>query len=92
VPVPGSVLDKRKHVRVAGDNRAAVIYVPHDTQPIMCTVTDISEGGIGLTVVNTKAIPETFILEIKGDHRRRSCTVAWRKDPHYLGVSFTRAV
>jgi hypothetical protein len=87
-----SVPDKREHVRLPGDNRAAVIYLPRDPQPIMCTVTDISDGGIGLTVISTKAIPDTFILEIKGDHRRRSCTVAWRDDPHHLGVSFTRAV
>ena len=84
--------DKRKHVRAPGNNRAAVIYVPNDPQPIMCTVSDISDGGAGLTVISTKAIPDKFTLEIKGEHRRKSCTVVWRKDPHHLGVSFTRAL
>jgi len=84
--------EKRKYIRMPGDNRAAVIYVPNDPQPIMCTVSDISDGGVGLTVISTKAIPDKFTLEIKGEHRRRSCTVAWRKDPHHLGASCTRGV
>jgi hypothetical protein len=54
----------------------------------MCTIADISEGGAGLTVVSTKAIPETFELQIKGEETRRACRVAWRKEPHKLGVQF----
>ena len=54
----------------------------------MCTLADISVGGAGLIVVNVKRIPDTFELEIKGEDIRRPCRVAWKKDPHRLGVSF----
>jgi hypothetical protein len=71
-----------------GNSKAALIYVDNDESPIMCTLADISEGGAGLTFVNTKGIPDTFQLEIKGEGIRRPCKVAWRKEPHRLGVSF----
>jgi PilZ domain len=54
----------------------------------MCTIADISEGGAGLTVVNTKIIPERFELQIKSEETRRACRVAWKKDPHNVGVQF----
>ena len=80
--------EHRKHVRVPGNNKAAVIYAGPDTPPIMCTVADISEAGAGLTVVSMAGIPDTFELEIKGEQTRRPCRVIWRKDQHRLGVSF----
>lgn len=82
------MLENRKHVRVPGNNKAAIIHGGAGTSPIMCTVADISEGGAGLTVVSTKGIPDAFELEIKGEQIRRPCRVAWKKDPHRLGVSF----
>jgi len=82
------VLENRKHVRRPGNSRAAIIYTGPDQPPIMCTLADISEGGAGLIVVSTKGIPDTFELEIKGEEIRRPCKVAWKKDPHRLGVSF----
>ena len=82
------MLEQRKHVRVPGNNKAAVIYAGPGALPIMCTVADISEGGAGLTVVSTTGIPDTFELEIKGEETRRRCRVAWKKDPHRLGVAF----
>jgi hypothetical protein len=54
----------------------------------MCTVADISEGGVGLTVIDVKGVPDQFELEIKGEAGRRLCKVAWRKPPNRLGVSF----
>ena len=56
--------------------------------PIMCTVTDISEGGVGLTFVSIAGVPDIFMLEIKGAATVRWCRVAWRQEPHRLGVAF----
>jgi hypothetical protein len=83
------IMNNRKHVRMPGNNKAAVIYpVGDDQTPIMCTVSDISEGGAGLTVISLHGIPDLFQLEIKGESMRRACKVAWKKGPNRLGVSF----
>jgi hypothetical protein len=71
-----------------GHSRAAVARIGANATPIMCTVVDISEGGVGLTFVNIAGIPDTFKLEIKGDPNIRSCRVAWRQEPHRMGVAF----
>lgn len=81
-------VEKRKHPRVPGNNRAAVVYVGKGDAPVMCTVADISEGGAGLTFVNIGGIPDSFKLEIKGDPALRMCKVVWRKEPHRMGVAF----
>ncbi len=81
-------MDQRKHVRTPGNNRAAVIHLSDDQMPVMCTVADISDGGVGLTVSNLQGIPERFQLEIKGEPMLRSCKVVWKKGPNRLGVSF----
>jgi hypothetical protein len=54
----------------------------------MCTVADISEGGAGLTFVSITGIPDAFELEIKGETKLRNRKVAWRSEPHRIGVSF----
>jgi hypothetical protein len=71
-----------------GNNRAAVIYVGAGAPPIMCTVADISDGGAGLTFVNIAGIPDRFKLEIKGETKIRTCKVAWKQEPHRMGVAF----
>lgn len=81
-------IEQRKYPRKPGNNTAAVVYVWSSAPPIMCTVADISEGGAGLTFVNIAGIPDAFKLEIKGEAKVRSCTVAWRKEPHRIGVAF----
>lgn len=80
--------DQRRYPRRPGNNTAAVVYVWTGAAPIMCTVADISEGGAGLTFVDITGIPDAFKLEIKGEAKIRSCTVAWRKAPHRIGVAF----
>jgi hypothetical protein len=62
-----------------GHSRAAIARIGLAATPIMCTVADISEGGIGLTFVNIAGIPETFKLQIKGEATIRPCRVAWRE-------------
>jgi len=80
--------DQRKFPRKPGNNIAAVVYVWTGAPPIMCSVVDISEGGAGLTFVDIAVIPDAFKLEIKGEAKVRSCSVAWRQAPHRIGVSF----
>jgi PilZ domain len=82
------LIENRKQVRQPGNNQAALIYPGPGESPIMCTIADISEGGAGLTVVSTKGIPQTFELQIKSEETRRACKVAWKKDPHKMGVQF----
>lgn len=79
--------DLRKHPRMPGGNRAAIVHVPSQA-PIMCTVADISEGGAGLTFTNIDGLPDLFKLEIKGESQIRACKVAWRAGPHRIGVAF----
>jgi hypothetical protein len=73
---------------MSDNNRAAIIYSAVGALPIMCTVADISDGGAGLTFVNIAGITDTFKLEIKGETKVRSCKVAWKKEPHRMGVAF----
>ena len=80
--------DKRQHPRVPGNNQAAVAYIGASERPVMCTVADISDGGAGLTFVNIGGLPDRFKLEIKGEAKPRSCKIAWRKEPHRVGVAF----
>lgn len=80
--------EQRKHPRRPGHNQAAVVFIRPGGPPTMCTVADISEGGAGLTFVNIHGIPDTFKLEVKGEDISRSCRVAWRNEPHRLGVAF----
>jgi hypothetical protein len=82
------ITNNRKHVRMPGNNKAAVICASDDQGPIMCTVADISNDGAGLTFVNIDGIPNNFKLTIKGEMKARSCKVAWKKEPHRMGVAF----
>jgi hypothetical protein len=81
-------IDQRKYPRRAANNQAAVVYISAGAPPIMCTVADISEGGAGLTFVNTAGIPNKFKLEIKGEAKLRNCRIAWKAEPHRMGVAF----
>ncbi|MBI1204756.1 MAG: PilZ domain-containing protein [Rhodopseudomonas sp.] len=80
--------DLRKHPRRPGHDRPAVAYIAAESAPISCTVVDISEGGAGLTFVNTAIIPNTFKLEIEGENTLRTCRVIWKAEPHRIGVAF----
>jgi len=86
----GMSVDQRQYPRTPGNNQAAFVYINPDAPPIMCTVADISEGGAGLTFVSIDTIPDTFELEIKGEAKTRKCKVAWRAEPHRIGVAFVR--
>jgi hypothetical protein len=79
--------EQRKSQRLPGHSRAAIVRIGNQA-PIMCTVADISDGGVGLTFVNIGGVPDTFELEIKGVEKTRKCQVAWRQEPHRMGVAF----
>jgi|UPI00040512CB hypothetical protein len=55
---------------------------------IDCVIRNISETGAALEVASPLGIPESFNLVIAGDHSRRRCQVAWRRDTR-IGVAFT---
>jgi hypothetical protein len=55
---------------------------------IDCVIRNISETGAALEVASPLGIPETFNLVTSGDHSRRRCQVAWRRDKR-IGVAFT---
>lgn len=80
--------DLRQFPRKPGNNQAAIAFVKKDGPPIMCTVADISEGGAGLTFVKISDMPDRFWLEVKGESNMRKCKVAWRAEPHRMGVQF----
>ena len=81
-------VDQRQYPRTPGNNRAVMAFIKRNLPPVMCTVADISEGGAGLTFVNIAGIPDQFELEIKGETKTRVCKVAWRAEPHRMGVAF----
>ena len=81
-------VDLRQYPRTPGNNQAAITYIKPNGPPIMCTVADISDGGAGLTFVKISDIPDRFWLEIKGETSLRKCKVAWRAEPHRMGVQF----
>lgn len=83
--------DLRKYPRRPGNDRTAVAYISAESAPISCMVVDISEGGAGLTFVNTAIIPNTFKLEIEGENKLRVCKVIWKAEPHRIGVAFVGA-
>ena len=55
---------------------------------IDCVIRNLSETGAALEVASPLGIPESFNLVIAGDHSRRRCQVAWRRDTR-IGVAFT---
>jgi len=54
---------------------------------IDCTVRNISDTGAALEVATPLGVPDAFWLLISGDHTRRHCRVAWRRDKR-IGVAF----
>ncbi len=51
-------------------------------------VRNLSETGACLEVATVLAIPNDFTLSIPGDHIKRACRVAWKRDKR-IGVTFS---
>jgi hypothetical protein len=69
-------------------NYNARIHVDKDTPLIVCSISDISEGGARIALEREETLPDTFMLLLtpSGDARRQ-CRVIWREGL-VLGVKF----
>jgi hypothetical protein len=79
-------MEIRRSARSPAQRPSKIIIGPN-LPPILCTVIDVADGGVGLWIGTTFGIPDQFELLIEGELARRVCRVAW-KDSHKLGVSF----
>jgi hypothetical protein len=86
--------DPPEPLQVLDNNRAAPRHrvlkagsIEFNGGVIDCTVRNISETGAALEVATPLGVPDTFWLLIPGDHARRHCRVAWRRDRR-IGVAF----
>ncbi len=52
-----------------------------------CIIRNMSGTGALLEVAHAASLPDQFILIIKPETLKRSCTVAWRDDK-FIGVRF----
>jgi len=86
--------DTPEPLQVLDNNRAAPRHrvlkagsIEFNGGVIDCTVRNISDTGAALEVATPLGVPDTFWLLIPGDHARRHCRVAWRRDRR-IGVAF----
>jgi PilZ domain len=80
--------DKRRMPRQTL-NVSAWIDTGDDTQPVRCTVVDISETGARLAVSDSVSTPDQFDLIVsRAGNPGRPCTVVWRLHG-LLGIEFT---
>jgi hypothetical protein len=80
------LLDRRREIRTPV-NRRGVIKFGAAGQELLCTVTDLTPSGAGLSFGTTFGVPQVFRLAIDGETDNRHCRVVWT-DGKKLGVSF----
>ena len=67
---------------------SARIIVDSKTPPIVCSISDISEGGARLSLERDDVLPDTFMLLLTPNGQaRRHCRIVWRTGLT-LGVQF----
>lgn len=76
--------DKRSEQRNTCYLRAE-ITIGHNTPPIQAEAHDISDHGMRLVVLNTRNLPDTFIVSIPRRHFREVVEVR-RRNEKELGV------
>ena len=83
--------DRRKNFRIEWKSPSTIYDVDqHLERP--CIVSDFSNGGAKLTMVDASTIPDQFILTFASGRRgRRKCRVLWRSKG-MLGVEFADAI
>jgi hypothetical protein len=59
------------------------------SRPVTCTVHNLSATGAALSVRQSSTLPDSFVLILEMEHRRRPCRVVWRRG-NRIGVSFAR--
>jgi hypothetical protein len=76
----------RKHVKYQ-----AQIILGNDEQPQPCALSDVSQSGARLVVMQDNELPEYFTLLLSATGRSgRYCKMVWRNGRE-LGVQFVRA-
>ncbi len=60
---PASEPDLREHPRYDIDHKATVIF---DGQSFQCSVKDISQGGVGVTMATAPAVGDSVVLYMQG--------------------------
>jgi len=78
--------DKRKTRRHR--LRREAWLMPDGGQRCDCVITDISDRGAHISIPDSDAIPDSFMLLLaENGSTRRRCRVIWRK-PREIGVKF----
>jgi len=54
---------------------------------VSCTVRNMSDGGAGLDIEGSQAVPPSFTLVLEADRVIRRCEMRWRTDRR-AGVAF----
>jgi hypothetical protein len=54
---------------------------------VVCTIRNVSSGGVAIEIKGSVEIPETFKLVVEADNFISCCRVAWRQGRR-VGVSF----
>ena len=81
--------DKRKHHRRSCEQTAWILYSDGSHRP--CTIRDISLEGARISIAQSGAVPDRFVMALTADRRQtRTCQVMWRRGG-YVGVWFAPA-
>ena len=73
---------------------AALAFIEGQTEPLSCTVRDLSQGGARLELDPTRPprvseqLPDHLLLYFCPDRTEAECRVAWRDGRHF-GVQFS---
>jgi hypothetical protein len=76
--------DRRSEPRIRVNERGLVTLDEHTSAG--CFVHDISTGGVKITLLDAKAVPDTFVLSAP-DLGVKVCNVVWRTD-EMIGAKF----
>lgn len=80
--------DKRKSTRRSV--RYTAWIVREGDELYGCALFDISDTGARIDVMDSKCVPDRFMLMLSGNGKaRRACRVVWRK-PRQIGVKFEK--
>jgi hypothetical protein len=79
--------ERRKKFRVEW-NSSAKIYDDDGRLTQRCVVRDFSNGGARIIGVESRAVPDEFIIRISPHGRIHHCRVIWRSTDG-IGVEFT---
>ncbi|MGA2893255.1 MAG: PilZ domain-containing protein [Xanthobacteraceae bacterium] len=77
----------RKNPRRQFHYTARIMSAP-ESQPVVCSIADISQSGARIILEEDETLPDKFVLLLTPDGRtRRHCRVVWRTGLT-LGVEF----